>query len=99
VVVAFHADRIDQADVELPRDDHRGRHAAARDRHDRAPGPAFAGPALVQPPGQRARIAVDLVPGDVKALLVRQRVDHGLASVLASSVMSGASGFFMPMTL
>ena len=48
-----------------------GGHAAARDRHHRAPRAVLAGAALVQPPGQRAGIAVDLVPGDVEALLVR----------------------------
>ena len=48
-------------------------HAAAGDRDDRAPAAAV-GAVVVEPPGQRPAVAVDLVPGDVEALLVRQAV-------------------------
>ena len=71
--------------------------AASGDLDGPPAGAIGAGPAFVEAPGQRAGVAVDLIPGDVKALFMRQRGDHGLYS-LRSSVMSGASGFFMPTT-
>jgi hypothetical protein len=73
VIVGGDADRIDQADLELARDN-RGRHqAAARDRDD--PGP---GPHAVEPPGQRPRVAVELVPGDGEVFVGRQVHDQPL---------------------
>src|SRR5262249_25055169 len=70
VVVARHAYRIDQADAELAGHDC-GRHqAAAGDGND-----GVERPGIREPPSERARIAVKLVPRDRKRLLRRQR--HG----------------------
>ena len=47
--------------------------------------PPSSGPLLVQPPGQRPAVAVDLVPADVEALLVRQAVVHRITFRSADS--------------
>ena len=76
MVVAFHADRIDRADVQFARDDHRGGQPAAGDRDHSLP-PAVVRPLAVEPPGKRAAVAVDLVPADVEAFFMGQAVvDH-----------------------
>ena len=67
VVVARHAHRLDQPDVELARDDRRRHQAAAGDADDRL---ERAG--AVEPPGERARIAMELVPRDRKDFLRRR---------------------------
>src|ERR1700704_5547316 len=64
VIVARHADRLDQADVEFARDD-RGRDQAAAGHADDRLERAGAG----EPPDQRPCVAVELVPGDGKGLL------------------------------
>src|SRR5262249_47301245 len=63
VVVTLHAYGIDEPDVELARDDGRGHHPAAGDRDDPAPGPE-----VEETPGERARVPVQIVPGDRKML-------------------------------
>jgi hypothetical protein len=68
VVVGADADRVDEADVELARDDVRRHEAAAGDRDDAAPGPAVG-----EPPSQRLRVAVELVPGDREVAPRRSR--------------------------
>ena len=70
VVVGGDADRLDQTNAELARDDRRRHQPAARDADDRLPR-ALPG----KPPRQRAGIAVELVPGDRKRL-VRARLSH-----------------------
>ena len=72
-VVGFHADGVHRADIQLARDDHCGRHAPAGDRHHGAP-MAIVGAKPVQTPRQRAAVSVDLIPGDVKPLLMGQAV-------------------------
>src|SRR5579872_3753771 len=58
VVIALHADRIDEPDIELARHDG-GRHqAAAGDCDDAAPRSE-----VEEPPGERARMPVQIVPG------------------------------------
>ena len=57
VAVALHAHGLDQADVQLARDDRRRHKAAARHRHDRLERPGGR-----EPPRQRARVAMKLVP-------------------------------------
>src|SRR3982074_3667921 len=59
VVVAPHANRLDQANVELARDDRRRDETAARDADDRLERTGAG-----QPPDQRARVAMELVPGN-----------------------------------
>src|SRR5690606_17849862 len=64
VVVAFDRYRLDGADIELAGDD--------GGRHQPAPGDRHHGVERAQPrqaPGQRAAIAVELIPGDGKRLL------------------------------
>jgi len=61
-MIGFHRDRIDHADVQLAADDHGGHQPAAGDADHSLPRPAFARTLAIQPPGQRARVAVDLVP-------------------------------------
>ena len=77
VVIAGDADRLDQADVEFARDDRRRHQAAAGDADDR-----LERPRLVQPPGQRARVAVELVPGH------RERSFPGAAGVCIACHLS-----------
>ncbi|MPL92623.1 hypothetical protein SDC9_38736 [bioreactor metagenome] len=75
VVVALDRDRVDDADVQLARDDRRGHQPAAGDADDGAPG-ATVRPLAIEPPGQRACVAVELVPADQKALLVGKTFGH-----------------------
>src|SRR5258706_3499769 len=65
-VVARNADRVDQANVELARDQRSGDQATARDGDD-----AFPRPLLVQHVREMARIAVQLDPGDDDLVFVR----------------------------
>src|SRR5262245_7891666 len=64
VVVARDAHRLDQPDAEFARDDRGGHQAAAGYADDRLER-AGAG----EPPGERARIAMELIPRDRKGLL------------------------------
>jgi O-antigen ligase len=64
VVVALDADRLDQPNIELARDDRGRDEPAARDGDNRGERPRRG-----EPPGQRPRIAVELIPGDRKRLL------------------------------
>src|SRR5688572_21163065 len=70
-VVAGDADGVDQADVELARDQRRRHEAAARHRDD-----AFPGTLAVQDFGQVARIAMQLYPGDDDFVLVGDDAFH-----------------------
>ena len=70
VVVACDAHRLDDADAELARDDRGGNQPAAGDADDRLER-AGAGKA----PGQRARVAMELIPGYREWLL---RLRNGL---------------------
>ena len=72
VVIARDAHRIDEADIELARDDRRRHQPAARHRDDAVPRPE-----LEEPPGERPRMAVQLVPGDGKCPAVDRGGDHG----------------------
>ena len=69
VVVAFHRDRIDHADIKLARDHCRRYQSAPRDPQHAAPA-AILGPFAIQPPRQRAGIAMQLVPADMKAFFM-----------------------------
>ena len=62
VVVGFHADRIDDADVQFPRNDAGRDHAAAGDGDDGFPSAIRFRAPFVQPPRQRPAVAVHLVP-------------------------------------
>lgn len=78
VAVGFDRNGVDHPHVELAGDDHGRRHAATRDCDDGAPAARLRLRSLaVEPPCQCARIAVQLVPADVKSLFMRQTVVHG----------------------
>src|SRR5207253_9499790 len=64
VVVARHAHRLDQPDAELARNNCGGHEAAARHADDRLEWPGAG-----EPPGERARVAMELIPRDRKRLL------------------------------
>src|SRR6185312_5767904 len=74
ILVARDAQRVDEADIELARDDGGGDEAAARHRDDAAPRPP-----LEEPPGERLGVAVQLLPADGKGLLMPQDLGHGVA--------------------
>src|SRR5690606_28427127 len=63
VAIGDDADRLDEADVELARDDRRRYEPSASDADDAAEGPH-----LREPPGEGARIAVQLRPVYGKSL-------------------------------
>jgi hypothetical protein len=86
-MIGLHRDRIDHPDVQLARDDHRRNQPAARDRHHGLPGAPCLGPLPLQPPGQRAGVAVDLVPADMEPLFMRQAVIHGVSLQVAAILM------------
>ena len=69
VVVARHAHGLDQPHIQFARHDRRRHQPAARDGDD-----GLERPGLVQPPGQRARVAVELVPGDGKDFFRARRL-------------------------
>jgi hypothetical protein len=80
MVVARDAHRLDQPDAELARHDRRRHQAAARHADD-----GLERPGAGEPPGQRAGIAVELVPSDRKGFLwlrlrLRKRLRHELPS-------------------
>src|SRR5947209_7941412 len=66
VAIARNRDRLDHSDAELARDDRRRHEAAPRDGDDH-----LEGPGARQPPGERAGVAVKLVPGDGEVLLAQ----------------------------
>ena len=70
VVVAGEADGVDQPDVQLAGDDRRRHQPAAADGHDASPRPE-----VDQPPGQRPRGPVQLLPRDGKAAAVGRGVE------------------------
>jgi hypothetical protein len=76
VVIRGDADRLDDADLELARDDRRRHEPAAGDADERreraSPG---------EPPGERPRVAVELLPGDPKGFFAR----HHAPSLLRST--------------
>ena len=72
--IGLDRDRVDDADVQLARHDHRGDHAAAGDRHHRPPFAAPRGRGILQAPCQGAGIAVQLIPAYVKAAFMGQAV-------------------------
>src|SRR6185437_5440669 len=68
VRIARHADRFDHADAELARDDRRRNETTAGNADHR-----FERADAVEPPGERARIPMKLVPRDWKDFLRRSR--------------------------
>ena len=66
VVVAGDADRVDDAELQLPRDDRRGHQPATGDGDDALPALD-----IMQPPGQRLGVAVQLFPRNRKGLAER----------------------------
>ena len=80
MAVGLDRDRIDDADVQFACDDAGRNHAAARDRDHGTPRSVFTRALMIQPPCQRAAVAVHLLPRDVKPLLVWELVVHGPVS-------------------
>ena len=79
VVIARDAHGLDQPDLQFARHD-RGRHQpAARHAHDR-----LERPGARQPPRERARIAVELVPRDRKCLLCLHLLRAAASAIRAS---------------
>ena len=102
MIIRFYADCIDHANIQFAGHDHRGGHTAACDRHH-GPPRSTSRSLPIQPPSQCARIAVQLIPTDVKAFFMWQSVHfiplrdrHRMGCSLCIAYLFGHSFLWCP---
>jgi hypothetical protein len=76
VVIGFYADRIDHADIQFARDNHRRRHSTTGNGNNGTPRATAFWALAIKTPSKRTRIAVKLIPAYVKSFFVGQAFGH-----------------------